>query len=82
MSKLSWFVSNLEDNHWKDLQRVMCYLKGTMDYGIHYTRYLKVLEAYTDSNQILDVDEIKATSGYVLTLRGGTASWKSCKQIT
>ena len=50
MSKLSWFVSNLEDNHWKDLQRVMCCLKDTMDYGIHYTRYLKVLEGYTDSN--------------------------------
>jgi len=37
VSKLSWFVSNLGDNHWRALERVLRYLKGTMSYGIHYT---------------------------------------------
>jgi hypothetical protein len=50
-----------------------------MSYGIHYTGYPRVLEEYSDSNWISNVDEIKATSGYVLTLGGGV-SWKSCKQ--
>jgi hypothetical protein len=40
----------------------------------------KVLEGYSDSNWISDVDKIKATSGYVFTLRGGVVSWKFCKQ--
>nr|CAD41297.2 OSJNBa0020J04.2 [Oryza sativa Japonica Group] len=80
VSKLSRFVSNLVDDHWQALERVMRYLKGTMSYGIHYTGYLKVLEGYSDSNWISDADEIKATSGYVFTLGGGTVSWKSCKQ--
>ena len=31
-------------------------------------------------NWISDVDEMKATSGYVFTLGGGAVSWKSCKQ--
>ena len=58
----------------------MHYLKGTTSYGIHYSGYPKILEGYSDSNGISDADEIKATSRYVFTLRGGAVSWKSCKQ--
>nr|AAT81746.1 integrase core domain containing protein [Oryza sativa Japonica Group]ABF96757.1 retrotransposon protein, putative, Ty1-copia subclass [Oryza sativa Japonica Group] len=80
VSKLSRFVSNPGDDHWQALERVMRYLKGTMSYGIHYTRYPKLLEGYSDSNWISDADEIKAASEYVFTLGGGVVSWKSCKQ--
>ena len=66
--------------HWKALERVLRYLKGTVNYGIHYTRHPKVLEGYSDSKWISDADEIKATSGYVFTHGGGAVSWKSCKQ--
>jgi hypothetical protein len=52
-----------------------------MNYGIHYSRYPGVLEGYSDSNWITDVDELKATSGYIFTLGGGAVSWRSCKQM-
>jgi len=58
----------------------MRYLKGTVSYDIHYTGYPKVLEGYCDANWISDADVLKATSGYVFLLGGGTVSWKSCKQ--
>ena len=74
VSKLSRFVSNPGDDHWHALERVMRYLKGIMSYGIHYAGYPKVLEGYSDSNWISDADEIKATGGYVFTLRGGVVS--------
>jgi biotin synthase-related radical SAM superfamily protein len=80
VSKLSRFVPNPGDEHWKALERVMRYLKGTTSYGIHYAGYPKVLEGYSDLNWISGADEIKATSGYVFTLRGGAVSLKSCKQ--
>ena len=48
----------------------MHYLKGTISYEIHYARYPRVLEGYSDSNYISDADEIYATSGYVFSLRG------------
>jgi hypothetical protein len=48
--KLSWFVSNPGDDHWRALERVMRYLKGTMSYGICYTEHPKVLEGYSDAN--------------------------------
>jgi hypothetical protein len=78
--KLNWFVSKLGDDFWCALKRVLRYLKGTMTYGIHYTRNPRVLEGYCDANWIFDVDELYATSGYVFLLGGGAVSWKSCKQ--
>jgi hypothetical protein len=74
LSKLSRFVSNSGDEHWKALERVMRYVKGTTSYGIHYAGYPKVLKGYSDLNWIFDANEIKATSGYVYTLRGGAVS--------
>jgi hypothetical protein len=65
VSKLSRFVSNLGDDHWHALERVLRYLKGTMRLGIHYTGYPTRLEGYCDANWISDADEIYATSGYV-----------------
>jgi hypothetical protein len=50
VSKLSWFTSNPKDDHWRALERVMHYLVGTMDYGIHYSVYPAVLEGYSDTN--------------------------------
>jgi hypothetical protein len=79
VSKLSWFTSNLRDDHWHALERVMHYLASTMDYGIHYSWYPTVLEGYSDANWISDMDELYAMSGYVFTLGGTAVSWRSCK---
>jgi hypothetical protein len=80
MSKLSRFTSNLGDDHWRALERVMHYLVGTMDYKIHYSGYPAVLEGYNNANWISDVDEMYVTSGYVFTLGGATVSWRSYKE--
>ena len=74
VSKLSQFVSNPGHNHWRALERVLRYLKRTMSYDIHYTRYPRVLEGYCDANWISDVDELYATSGYAFLLGGGAVS--------
>jgi hypothetical protein len=79
--KLSRFVSNPGDEHWRAVERIMRYLKGTVNYGLHYTGQPSVLEGYCDANWISNADEMKATIGYVFTLGGGAVSWKSCKQM-
>jgi hypothetical protein len=80
VSKLSRFTSNPGDDHWKALERVLLYLRGTTSFGIHYSGYAPALEGYSDSNWISDADETKATSGYVFMLTGAVVSWRSCKQ--
>jgi len=77
VSKLSQFVLNPGDNHWRAIERVLHYLKGTLSYDIHYTRYPRIIEGYCDANWISDADEIYATSGYVFSLGGEAVSWKS-----
>jgi hypothetical protein len=74
MSKLSRFVLNPGDTHWHALENVLCYLKGTMSYNIHYTGYPRVPECYCDANWISDANELYATSGYEFLLRGGAIS--------
>ena len=73
MSKPSQFVSNLGDVHGHALERIMCYMKGTSSYGLHYTGYPRVQEGYSDANWVSNVDDLKATSGYV-PLSGGAIS--------
>ena len=80
MSKLSRFISNPGSDNWHVLERVLPYLNGTMSYGIHYSEYHVVLQRYSDSNWISDVDEFYATSDYVFAIGGGAVSWRSCKQ--
>ena len=72
--KLSRFVSNSGDDHWRALERVMRYRKGTMIYSICYTGHPKVLEGHCDANWISDADELYATSGYMFSLGGGAVS--------
>jgi hypothetical protein len=60
--------------------RVMRYLKYTLNYDVHYTRYPAVLEGYSDVNWIFDTNDTKSTSGYVFTLGSAAVFWKSSKQ--
>uniref|UniRef100_A0A2N9GZ77 Integrase catalytic domain-containing protein n=1 Tax=Fagus sylvatica TaxID=28930 RepID=A0A2N9GZ77_FAGSY len=80
VSKLSRYTSNPREDHWKAIVRVLRYLKYTLNYGVHYTRYPVVLEGYSDANWISDTNDTKSTSGYVFTLGGAAVSWKSSKQ--
>ena len=44
ISKLSRYTSSLRHDHLDALIRVLRYLKYTLNYGLHYTKYLPVLE--------------------------------------
>ena len=78
--KLSGYTSNPGEDHWKALVRVLRYLKYTINYGLHYTRYPAVLEGYSDANWISNTKDTKSTSGYVFTFGGAVVSWKSSKR--
>ncbi|GJX94368.1 zinc finger, CCHC-type containing protein [Tanacetum coccineum] len=66
--------------HWQATQRVMKYLKKTMDYRLVYSGYISVLEGYTDASWISNTEDNSSTSGWVFLLGGGAISWASKKQ--
>ena len=80
VGKLSRYTHNPSGIHWHALERVLRYLKGTSEMGVHYTEFAPILEGYSDANWISDLEDIKSTSGYAFTLSGGVLSWKSTKQ--
>ncbi|GJU05971.1 zinc finger, CCHC-type containing protein [Tanacetum coccineum] len=80
IGKLSRYTSNPGTQHWQASQRVLKYLKKTMDYRLTYTGYPSVLEGYTDASWISNTEENSSTSGRVFLLGGGAISWAFKKQ--
>ncbi|GKC41071.1 zinc finger, CCHC-type containing protein [Tanacetum coccineum] len=80
VGKLSRYTSNPGTQHWQAIQRVLKYLKKTMDYRLMYTGYPSVLEGYTDASWISNTEDNSSTSGWVFLLGGGAISWASKKQ--
>ena len=72
--RLSRYTHNPNHEHWAAIVRLMKYLRGTMNYGILYTRFPTILEGYNDANWISDSDETKSTNGYIFALSGGVVS--------
>lgn len=46
-SRLTRYISNPTKDYWKALIRVFIYLKYTINYSLHYTSYLPILEKYS-----------------------------------
>ncbi|GJU62811.1 zinc finger, CCHC-type containing protein [Tanacetum coccineum] len=80
MGKLSRYTSNPGTQHWQVIQRVLKYLKKTMDYRLIYTCYPSVLKGYTDASWNKNTEYNSSTSGWVFLLGGGAISWASKKK--
>ncbi|CAN0919894.1 Retrovirus-related Pol polyprotein from transposon TNT 1-94, partial [Linum grandiflorum] len=80
VNRLSRYTHNPGADHWTALKRLLRYLKGTIDWSLHYSGFPGVLEGYTDANWVSDKEQVCSTSGYVFTLGGAAISWKSSKQ--
>ncbi|KAK5784322.1 hypothetical protein PVK06_038845 [Gossypium arboreum] len=74
VSSLSIFTSNLGENHWKAIVRVLRCLRYTRNYGLHYSRDLAVLKGFYDASWISDIQDTKCTSDYIFTLGRGAVS--------
>ncbi|KAM7494813.1 hypothetical protein LguiB_029422 [Lonicera macranthoides] len=74
------FTSSPSIEHWHAIERVMRYLKRTMDLKLHYQKFPAVLEGYSDADWNTLSEDSKATSGYIFCIAGGAVSWKSKKQ--
>ncbi|GJS70225.1 hypothetical protein Tco_0703066 [Tanacetum coccineum] len=80
VGKLRRYTSNPGIQHWQATQRVLKYLKKTMDYRLMYNGYPSMLEGYTDASWINNTEDNSSTSGWVFLLGGGAIYWASKKQ--
>ncbi|GKB25313.1 zinc finger, CCHC-type containing protein [Tanacetum coccineum] len=78
--KLSRYMSNPSQDHWKAIGRVFGYLKRTRQLALYYDRFPAVLEGYSNASWITGSRDSKSTSGWIFTLGGGAVCWGSKKQ--
>ena len=80
IGKLSRYTSNPSNLHWQTVNRVLRYLKKTINYGLCYSGYPSIIEGYSDASWITSLEDHASTSGWIFILGGGAISWGSKKQ--
>jgi hypothetical protein len=81
VNTLSQYLVEPRHVHLVAAKHVMRYLKGTLDYGLCYTRdHDFILYGYTDSDWAGSASERKSTSGCCFSLGSAMTSWKRRKQ--
>eukprot|EP00253_Pinus_taeda_P033844 PITA_33844 len=74
-------MQNPRESHWKAAKRILRYVRGTIQLGIHYSaKATPLLVGFTDSDWAGDPDDRKSTAGYVFTLGSGPITWACKKQ--
>ena len=72
------------DQDWYHLKRVLRYVHGTLDIGLHFegNENLPAIEAYSDTDWGNNAIDRRSLTGYVFKVYGSTVSWSTKKQTT
>nr|GFA54552.1 retrovirus-related Pol polyprotein from transposon TNT 1-94 [Tanacetum cinerariifolium] len=74
---VSRFLSNPGKKHWEAVKWIFQYLRGTSKLGTTFGNGKPTLVGYTYSDLAGNKDNIKSTSGYLMTFAGRAVSWQS-----
>ena len=81
VNTLSQFMVEPRRAHWVAAKHVLRYLKGTVEYGLKYTKGNEIqLSGFTDADWAGSTADRKSNSGYCFSLGSGMTSWCSRKQ--
>ncbi|KAK4354915.1 hypothetical protein RND71_027109 [Anisodus tanguticus] len=77
------FMHNPMEEHMHALKRIVRYIRGTLEYGLHlYSSSVSKLVTYMDANWASCPDTKRSTSGYCVFLGDNLISWSSKRQAT
>ncbi|CAL8081400.1 unnamed protein product [Prunus armeniaca] len=74
------FMHNPMESYVVAVKRILRYLKGTLDFGIHFQPGILNLQAYSDVDWAGDPNDRRSVSGYIVYLGSSPISWASKKQ--
>ena len=67
--------------HWNGIKHILCYLRGTTDMGLFYSKELKQqLFEYADTGYLSDPHKVRSQTRYVFNCNRTVISWRSFKQ--
>ncbi|CAN6563652.1 unnamed protein product [Malus baccata var. baccata] len=74
------FMHSPMTSHVVAVKRILRYLSGTLDYGLHFKPGQLHLQAYSDADWASDPNDRRSTSGHVVYFGSSPISWASKKQ--
>lgn len=79
---ISRFMEKPTTMHLNAAKRILRYVRGTMDFGLTYTKTSgnNVLTGYSDSDMAGQIEDRKSTGGMVFYLNESVVTWVSQKQ--
>ncbi|XP_039053201.1 uncharacterized mitochondrial protein AtMg00810-like [Hibiscus syriacus] len=71
INKVSQYMNNPCEVHWKAVKRILCYLCGTIDHGLYYQSSKSAdLVCYVDANWAASVEDLHFSSGFCIYFGG------------
>jgi hypothetical protein len=82
VNNLSQFLQNATTTHWNSVKRILCYLRGTTDLGLHirYSERL-YLQGYSNADWASSPDDRRSVGDYCVYLGDTLIAWSSKKQV-
>src|SRR5881275_1429348 len=77
VGQLSQFLNKPTSKHLLAAKRILRYLKGTLNLGIHYGHPATPLVGFLDADWAGNLDTRRSTTGYVVMLNNGAVAWRS-----
>lgn len=79
---LSRFMEKPHEVHLAAVKRLLRYVAGTREHGLHYTKQEGALRlvGYSDADMAGDIDTRRSTSGVIFFLGTSPITWQSAKQ--
>ncbi|KAG8480749.1 hypothetical protein CXB51_025125 [Gossypium anomalum] len=82
VNAVSRYMANSDKEHWKAVQWILRYLRGTTDVCLQFGRTKYGVIGYVDADFAGDLDRRRSDTGYVFTIGGCAISWKATLQTT
>ncbi|XP_031251713.1 secreted RxLR effector protein 161-like [Pistacia vera] len=81
VNRLSQFVQAPTDLQWQAYERVLKYIKDTLNFGLQFKPASSLhVECYADANWGSNIEDRRSTSGYYVYLGPNLIQWSSRKQ--